>query len=616
MELNNANNINPQDNDKEIINKKKFNFKEYGKKSWDAIYSTFYRFPLTILIFIAIAGIIIYRMEMPYEKIKDINKTLDRIIAVLVLGVPLSMSCKLLIEKIGKKYNLFVLVGFNLIQVAVLILYYLFLFPNAKDIIPVVRLILITFSLTLTFLFIPYLKNKENFEIYITTILTRLIISAFFTIVLALGVMAILFAIKSLLYSGLDEDYYLYTWILSAFVFAPIHFLYRFPHKDEVFTVDMYNKVLKVLILYIVLPIISVYSVVLYLYFAKILITWVWPEGIVSYLVLSYTAVGIASIFLISPLRGGNKWVRIFTAVFSKIIFPLLAMMFVSISIRINEFGFTENRYFILVIGIWASVAMIFINIKKGRNNIVLPVSLAIIAFLTVTTPFINAFSVSVISQNNRFYNILSKYEMIQNGKVVNNNRDIELNDKKEIVGILRYFKYSHNISQLKFLPQDFEFNKMKDLFGFSEDITYGESSRNYFYYNVTETSGVDISGYDILFKNVHFFNGDNKALDEEINSNYGNIKIDVKDKYTLIILRDKVEIIQISLLEHIKSINRKYKDESDKGSIPVEDMIVVSGNDIIGVKILFNNINGYSYLDDQELDINSFDCDVMIKIK
>ena len=84
------------------------------------------------------------------------------------------------------------------------------------------------------------------------------------------------------------------------------------------------------------MPIITVYTAILYVYFVKILITLQWPVGMVAHLVIWYSIISTGVIFLISPLIEGNKWVKNFIFWFTKLVIPIMIMMFVSLGIRIN----------------------------------------------------------------------------------------------------------------------------------------------------------------------------------------------------------------------------------------------------------------------------------------
>lgn len=604
------------------MNSKKSVIRKYFSLSLQAISSTFNRFPITILLFIGLAALTIYRIETPYENIRNINDILDRLMGVMALGVPLSLSVALLLERLDKDNNMtlkvlsFALVG------AFLSLYYMFFFTDT-DMVSITRLLLITLAMVLCFFSIPYLPKRERFEIYVTNVVTRFATTAFFTVVLALGVMAVLFAVKSLLWSNMDSRLYADTWVLAWLVFAPFHFLYNLPDREIEFTIRDFNKVIKIMLLYIVLPIMTVYTLVLYVYFGKIIITQIWPKGIVSYLVVSYTAVGIGTIFLINPFRLENKWARIFTTVFTKTIFPLLGMMFLAIGIRIGEFGFTENRYFILIIGLWSTLMMVFLNFNRGKSNTVLPVSLAIFALLSVMGHW-SAFEISKSSQSNRFYQIAAKYDLIQEGKVVKNKQTVQPQDQQEITGVLSYFDNSHDLSELKYLPDNFTMNQMKNVFGFEPLYATGIGD-NYFSYYWNRGEPITISAYDVFFPmEAYRYQAGNSFYVKEITTDQGKVKLNIDQNSKLMIEKDGGVIYQYELQQYVRTLYDKYGSNFDVGikGEPVNDdseqesLIWTDETDTVKIMVVFNNIHGQFNYDQNEMTIENINGEVFLKVK
>ena len=596
-------------------------WKRYLKSGLQAISDTFQRFPITLLLFFGIAAIIIYRIEVPYQQLKDISDILDRLTGVMAMGIPLSLSISLILEKLEKDKKIALKIGASIAIAAVLYLYYLFLFTGT-EMVPMTRLLLITGAMILAFLFIPYLKKRSHFEVYVINVISRAATTAFYTVVLGLGLMAILFAIKSLLISGMDSEIYLETWVLAWLVFAPLHFLYSLPYIKDDFTTEDFNKVFKIMLLYIVLPVITAYTIVLYLYFGKIIITQVWPKGIVSYLVVSYTAASIAAIFFISPFREQNKWVRIFTASLTKLIFPLLGMMFISIGIRIGEFGFTENRYFILAIGLWSTAIMIYLNFNK-KNTLVLPITLAIFALLSVFGPW-SAFEVSKMSQSNRFYQIASKYDMIKDGKVEKGSYTVDTYDQQEISGVLRYFERSHELSDLKYLPDNFTMNQMKNVFGFSEIYPTGMPN-NYFGYHLERGLPVEITGYDVYFRLEAFrYNPDSQNIFErEINTQKGNVKLVLDNNNQLIIQNNTMEIYRYDLRKYVQSLYDNYGSDMSVNKKPgttdspdQEKLIFTDDTAKVKIKMIFYNINGSVDEGNDGLKIDHIDGEIFLGIE
>ncbi len=227
-----------------------------------------------------------------------------------------------------------------------------------------------------------------------------------------------------------------------------------------------------VLVLYIIMPLISVYTIILYIYFGKIIITRQWPEGLVSHLVLWYSAISAAVLFFITPLLNEKAWPRRYMKYFPKAILPLIVMMFISIGIRINAYGVTENRYFVVALGIWVFLVMIYFSTTKKLRNIVLPISLAVITIISVFGPF-SSYSVSKYSQNKRLNKIFVKNNMIKDNKVIKASAKVTDEDARQITSILNYFERNHSLRDIKELPEDFKTADMEKVLG----VKYSEEN-------------------------------------------------------------------------------------------------------------------------------------------
>lgn len=229
-----------------------------------------------------------------------------------------------------------------------------------------VRYTIVSIFLYLAFSYIPWIKRKEDYEYYIIKVFSSFFLTCIYSFVLLMGLFAIFFTIDQLFNANIPGKTYYYIFLIVAGIFAPSNFLARIPEIDEDFEEYNYPKALKILLLYIVIPpLISIYTLILYIYFGKILITREWPQGIVSHLVLWYSTVSVAVIFFISPILDENKWANRFKNYFPKFNIPILLMMFISMRIRIKEYGITENRYFALVLGLWVLGIMIYFIFSK-----------------------------------------------------------------------------------------------------------------------------------------------------------------------------------------------------------------------------------------------------------
>ena len=63
-------------------------------------------------------------------------------------------------------------------------------------------------------------------------------------------------------------------------------------------------------------------------------------------------------------------------------------MMFISMGIRINAYGVTENRYFVIVGGLWVTGSMFYFAVKKNTANIRIVLAAGLVALLAVFGPW------------------------------------------------------------------------------------------------------------------------------------------------------------------------------------------------------------------------------------
>ena len=577
------------------------------KSSIVSLYASIKRFPIAIGLSTAATILLIVLTHNDQSFSSDIQELIGRIIMILALGIPVSLSTKLIFER-KDNVPLVVKTVIYLLEALGLVLYYFFLLKDF-NMVSVSRYIGLSLSFYLAVIFIPYFFRRNGFELYVIKLLARVFTTVIYSVVLLLGVFAILFTIDKLLEIRVDEDVYLDVWLGVVGIFAPSFFLTGVPLHEEQFETSTYPKLLKVLLLYIVMPITSVYTAILYIYFAKIIVTLQWPIGMVAHLVLWYSVICTALIFLISPLSDENRWTRTFIFLLPKLIIPLIIMMFLSIGIRVKAYGITENRYFVILLGLWALGIMVHSNFVKTRRNIILPISLSLIALLSVVGPW-SSYSVSKFSQNQRFEGILLKYNMVEDNSIVKSDQDVSAVDRKEINQILSYFSRFHTLNDVKYLPKEFKLSQMNDVFGFSNtEYNYDNSNRNYFSYNSNMMiSPINIKGYSYMFSADNFgSSGISSGYDIEIK--YDNKTHEIK------INSGNKDIYKNSLLDFVKQIHKKYGADN-KDDIDSNEMSLVDENENIKVKFIFNHIDGYEDKTDSDINVSSMDFYILVSLK
>ncbi len=566
------------------------------------LFTSLKRFPEAISLTTAVVVIHIFLYHLDRSLANDtLRDNLIRISMVLALGVPLLLSLKLLFQRRPSLPNMLKIALYLGVGIG-LALYYFGWLKN-MTMVPLSRYTAFTLAFYLVFLIIPYFFKRENFELYCVQLLTSFAVTYFYAVVLYLGLAAILFTISKLFLVQMGRVYF-DIWLIVTGIFAPAYFLADVPEMKKEFQVAGYPRVLKILFLYIVVPLLIAYSVILYAYFAKIIITRSWPEGIVSHLVLWFLLISSVIIFFIYPLRISVKWVAGFLSHFPKLILPLLAMMFVAMSIRIQNYGITENRYFVLIAGFWVTGIVLYYLFSKKVRNIVLPISLALIAALSVTGPW-SSYSISKLSQNNRFASILKKYEMIRDNSIVKPDRQLSKEAKAEIVSILSYFDRYHDLSELKYLPQGFTFNQMEKFFGFKmakEDLNF-RNYKSYFNYEFPGNRPIKIEGFD-YFVNIPHTDISKTVPGEDIKITY-TLETDI-----LKVMIQGKEIYSQKVSNLVTPLLNKETSPEKTG------LVFTDETDRIKVFYVCNNISGQKNPVTEEIEINYLNFFVFIKLK
>ena len=576
------------------------------KNIYSSIKKSIRRFPITIAISTTLVIMLIILSEKGANLSIESRKIFERVNMIIALGIPMSLCIKLIYEQKDNLKGIYKAIGY-ILGAIVLILYYKFLLKDL-NMVSTIRYIGVSIFLYLAFSYIPWIKRKEDYEFYIIKVFSSLFLTGIYSFVLLMGVFAIFFTIDQLFNANISGKTYYYTFLIVGGIFAPSMFLAKIPETNADFSEYNYPKSLKVLLLYIVIPLISIYTTILYIYFGKIIITKNWPQGIVSHLVLWYSTVSVAVVFFISPILKENKWANRFKFWFPKLIIPILIMMFISMGIRINEYGITENRYFALVLGLWVLGIMLYFIFSKKQKNIIIPIVLSIIALNSAFGP-LSSFNVSKRSQNNRLKSILTRNNMLVDNKVEAAS-NISIEDKEEISMILNYFNTNHSLENVKYLPEDFKINNMEEVFGFSY-IEKNIYNNEYFYYYTQQERNniIDIKDYDYLLNNYRILDRSVKIDNMEILFNKENFKLTIKELDNL--------VYEANINDLANEIIEKQKDDfiENRNRLNPENTTIIKENEKVGVKFIVNSISG-RIASEGETIIEDVEFTVLIKIK
>ncbi|PIP55148.1 MAG: hypothetical protein COX07_01500 [Bacteroidetes bacterium CG23_combo_of_CG06-09_8_20_14_all_32_9] len=506
--------------------------------------NTIVRFPFTILI--AIVGTIaaFYVIDFNYSEYTDYTNWYH-LIMTCTIGLPMFIAITFFSERL--EITSFFKLIIRVLGFIFLLLYFLTL-PDLIIEKHFVRIVLYFIGFHLLVSFSPFIGFRQHnaFWQFNKGLFLRFLLTLLYAGVLYTGISLAILAIDQLFNADIRPEWYLRLWIIIIGVFSVCFFLTGIPkyfHKLESYNV--YPKGIKIFTQYILIPLVAIYAIILYVYFSKVIITQEWPVGWVVYLVLGYSLLGIFSFLLLYPIynEAQNKGVKLFTKIFSYSLFPLLVMFFIAIVKRVSEYGFTEKRLFVILLGIWLIFINFYLIYNKFTKIKMVPISLAVIAFLSVSGTW-NVFKISKWNQKQRLETLLLKNNLLKDGKVVKTSQQISITDDVEICSIITYLADMHGHTSLQsfFTPNlDTVFKtdsaryyssyegiyKLTDYMGIEYNLytPYRENGEIQYSFSCqyeTTNMPLKVSEYDYFVNyRSYFYNYDNKQTDTVINTNY-----------------------------------------------------------------------------------------------
>lgn len=150
----------------------------------------------------------------------------------------------------------------------------------------------------------------------------------------------------------------------------------------------------------IVTPALLIYTAILYLYAAKILITWTLPKGMVAGMVFTFSILAVV-VKALQPYLTRRRYDWFFGR-FSLIALPLLALFWIGTVRRIYEYGVTESRFYLVLCGAVMTLCLaLFLSRRTGRY-LTVSVTAFVLFAATAYIPPVSAERMSLRSQMRR----------------------------------------------------------------------------------------------------------------------------------------------------------------------------------------------------------------------
>ncbi len=487
-----------------------FSIAEISGKAQNA----FKRFPVTLVWAILGTFYCIYLLDDNSGDLFDQN--LD-VVLTLILGISWFIGTQFFIEQQQQPQKWFVLKGAVLVLLLLFFWYYPDGFPKSESPGFLLRFFLFLIAGHLFVFFAPFVRswNKEAYWSYLKSVATAILRSGFFTGVLYLGLALALVAIDALFDTRINGRRYGQLFFFCLGIVNTWIYLSDFPKDIRSNAAIHFQKALEVFVKFILIPLVLLYLVILYAYSIKILLEWELPKGWVSYLVTVLAFLGFIVQVIINPVQKSIKaWtVNKFHPWFYILLLPLLVLLFIAIMRRVNDYGITENRYFVLVLAVWILAMALYLLFAKNKRLIILPITLFVLAIASSFGPW-GALGFSQRSQINQFKKVYAN--------VTASNKVASAKQFNQLKSILDYLDDRQSLSKLD------PITGIAMVSAFKDTITDNESYRHTYSWldtqkvmdsmgislNPKEEAANNIYGKSYNYYGTHFFNDKSFTID------------------------------------------------------------------------------------------------------
>lgn len=237
-----------------------------------------------------------------------------------------------------------------------------------------------------------------------------------FALTIYLLVMAIFGSTAYIFDLKVPEALWFYVTLVAYGIVAPVMFL-SLQHRllGRSFRI---GRTVTALVNYVIMPAVLIYTVILYLYAAKITVMWELPKGGIAYMVFAFTIITVAvgAIQYTLERRLYDKYFKYF----SFIAIPALILFWTGVVRRIGEYGLSEPRVYLVVCGAIMTLTLALLPSRRAGRY----VNVAIISFVLFAAvawiPFLSAEKLAMDSQCRRIRMAAAEANVLsEDGKLI-----------------------------------------------------------------------------------------------------------------------------------------------------------------------------------------------------
>jgi hypothetical protein len=447
---------------------------------------------------------------------------------------------------------------------------------------------------------VPYTKsyNTSHFISYNVTLFNSWTQSALFALLAYAALSLAILALDELFNLEVNSIFYFRLFIFITGLVQTTLFLSEIPDKFDESPAVVPKSVFKVIVAYLFIPVTILYSVILYAYFFRLILT---DHSIVQWtyiMVLWYLSIGVFTWLLSGYFDHGDKsYVTVFRKWFFILSIIPLVMLFFSVYKNIEISGIREEFYFSALAAVIISLIFMYFFISKNKDYRIWPIAGILFCVIAFWSGPFSACKVPVINQQKKLVQEMETKGMIKD-RIMVVDKSKKYQDSAGIITNKLYYLESRNaLGYIKDYDKNNLITSPKDSITSSDIIksyglnTFFPTSNIYKEYTHPAFNTYDIKGYDLIIPMSSF----GEALSKEF------LKVDGQ-KCILYIDGNKKGEFDVSdfVIEIWRNPQKSNIIDKDLGEYSLK-LIITSASGTLnnqkGGSLENLNINGYALL-------------------
>jgi hypothetical protein len=541
------------------------------------ITTSFARFPEIFVELALLAGVLIYN-----NRVNNFTDSYRQIIGSITVGLFVLIIYHTSLVLVSERFKLNKLTR-TLIGVGVALFASLWGIYNYNQYSNMINFFLsfrnttIIISGIILFLVSPYLFKRNNFTVYLPYILTRALVTIFYTGTLILGTIGIISLFSFLFELNINSDLYTdITILFSTLVGGPL-FLGNIPLISKNLTLKDFGIVWKVLIVRIVIPLASIATLIIFAYATIGRISGVYDGGIFLVSAFSSLATILIGIVVSEPFEKEISYVKLFRKYAPFPMLLLVGNLGVELLLEINKSGLLVGNYTIGLFTDFFAGAFLLLLLKRYYKPVLVPIILSFTLLVASFTPLINIEAWSFRAASSQLTNTLSELNMLNNNQITPRS-DLLSEQKEKISTLLAELANYHGFDKIEYIPSDFSVDRTLSVFGFDYYFSGGDNTR-FLSLGADYSQGYDITGFDRSYEFFIF-----KSETSKIGNYVATIELN-----KLVIKQSEIAIASLDLETKILDLYAKHGNS--KFEIASEELIFVFDNNP-NFKLLIKNIS------------------------